>query len=267
MKTEQSGQYYFTPDEDGNFRIQEKPLGILIPQGSPETVVEEEKKPSSWAQRLGEKISLLLKVPESVELQTPSRLEDFDWDPYTYPEMKILHDALFADLESKGILDVLERLTNTPREEWYDQENPPNHELPAKMKDGVWDVDISGPGFDYHESPNPYGNRWEGTCVKVYSTPKLYTRILLTTGGKWDEKVVVLRYDRYRNLTIEGKETSEINLNEGDWRYVFGEHLRDAMNHPYNPYYVTEGGFLSPAAFRRHQHELSVSREKEFAAA
>lgn len=265
MKTEQRGQYYFTPDTDGNFKAQEKPLGILAPQDSPETVIEEEKKPSSWAQRLGEKISLLLKVPEAVELQTPSRLEDFDWDPYTYPEMKILHDVLLADLKSKGILEVIERLTNTPQEEWFDHENPPDHDIPAKKSANAWDVDIFGPDFDYYESPGE--GRWSGHCVKISSVPQKHMTIGLVIGEEWDERYVTIKYDRHRNLTIEGEETSGINLDEGDWRYVSCEHLRDAMNHPYNPYYVTENGFLSPAAFRRHQHELNVAREKEFAVA
>ncbi len=266
MNTEQRGQYYFAPDIDGNFKIQEKPLGILIPQDSQGTVTEGDKK-SSWFQRLGEKISLLLKIPETVEPQAPSRFEDFEWDPGTYPEMKVLHDVLLADLEEKGILNVIERLTNVPQEEWWDHENPPNYNIPAKKSANTWDVDISGPGFDYYERPNPYGNRWNGNCTQISSVPQKHMTIGLIIGEEWDERYVAIKYDRRRNLTIEGEETSEINLDEGDWRYVFGEHLRDAMNNPYNPYYVTEGGFLSPAAFRRHQHELNIAREKEYTAA
>ncbi len=251
MTTEQKGQYYFTPDETGNFSVQERPLGIT-PQ-------------PSLGQRFIRRIYQAIGI---IDIYQGPRLEDLKRDPDTYEEMKILHDALLADLKSKGILDVVERLTNIPQEEWYDDENPPDYDMPQKKRENAWDVDITGPTFDHYLRPNPYGGWGRGNCTKAYSVPRAYITIQLQTGEEWDERMVQIRYDRSRNLTVAGQETSEINLNgDEDMRYLFGEHLRDAMNNPYNPYYKTEGGFLSHAAFMRHLHELNVAREKEYAAA
>ncbi len=250
MKTEQRGQYYFTPDEAEYFLVQKKPLGAVAEP--------------SLARRLLTRISHTV---VGADKHRGPRLEDFNWDPGTHKEMRVLRDVLLVDLESRGILDIIERLTNTPREEWYDEENPPETDLPLKNKNDEWDVEIIGPGFDYHSTPNPYGSRWSGNCTITESTPRTHLAIHLQTGEKWDERIVLVRYDRHRNLEIEGEQASKINLSEGDMRYLFGEHLRDAMKNPYNPYYTTKGGFLSSASLRRHQHELNVAREKEFAAA
>lgn len=268
MNTEQKGQYYFTPDEGGNLRVQENPLGILIPQDSPETVIEEDKR-SSWVQRLGEKIGLMKRSPEIVSPQTAPRLEDFEWDPRTDEEMRLLHDALLTDLEEKGILDVIARETNVDPQGWADRGKASYYKrtLPERKPD-IWEVDFIGPRVKYDMVPGP--GRWSGGCVRAIPIAQNYMTIQLSIGPEWDERIVSLSYDRHRDLEMAGAETSVINLGQGvrgHNKYLFQEHLRDAMNNPYNPYYVTEGGFLSPAVFRRHQHELNAARAREHAAA
>ena len=244
VTTEQRGQYHFLPDGDMTFQDQKRPLGM----------------PSvSLGQHLVGKIGAGL---ERLGIPTKPRaleLEDFRWDPETDRERDLLHDALLSDLREKGILGIISRETNVDPQDWADHEKSSfNQRIFPKTKPDVWEVDIVGPRVDYDMVPGP--GRWSGGCVTAVPIPNNHMTIQLSIGPKWDERIVNITYGRERNLSIRGAETSVIDLNKIDSKYLIQEHLRDAMAHPYNPYWETEHGFLSPAAFRRHVVQLNASR-------
>lgn len=171
--------------------------------------------------------------------------------------MKELHKTLLKDLKEKGILGIIERETNTNPDQWIDHETYRHFKPLPHRKANNWEVEITGPGYDYIETQGP--GRWSGGCVSIGQIPRTYTKIQLSIGEEWNERLVNIIYESDKKLTIAGERGSTIDLNQQNTRHLFQEHLRDAMANPYNPYYETTGGFLSPAAFKRHLYQLNAN--------
>ena len=248
MTFEQRGQYCFNSDQQGNLRPQKNPLGIKFPS-------------------MGERIKMAANnLKELVTNPRPQpALVNLLREPINNQEMNLLGDLLLSDLRKKGMLEIVARETNTDPSFWYNHGKNEGSINPAYSPE-VWDVDVIYPDFHYSTSPSGHSRWSEQGCVRVSTIPDYNLTLLLSLGEEWDERIVTLSYDRHQKIQITAGENSKIDLSLEGSKYLFQEHLRDAMKNPYNPYWQTKDGFLSPRAMQKHLHEISQKQEVATAA-
>lgn len=218
MSPEHKGQYYFSPDSKGDFKIQKTPLG------------QRDSK-----NRLTEHFRQLFKSRETRESRY--NLGDFTRVPEWVDNGNmayILHDLLLADLSDKGITEIIARETQTDSLFWFDYTKE-NYGFPAnrepKPNPWVWEVDVFGPNHQMWVNPNSPSCWTHGTRQDFhdYSTP---LEILVAKGWPGEAQSVSLVYKANRELTITGKTESTLNLNDAEQINLARTHLRDAMENP-----------------------------------